>query len=105
MTHAHVDHAGGLADLRGRTGATVAAHERDAAYLREGTGPVARPSTLRRPPAAALPPASTPVPVEEELADGQLLDVAGGLRVVHTPGHTPGHVVAAARAERRADHR
>ena len=34
----------------------------------------------------------TSVPVVTELSDGQLLDVAGGLRVVHTPGHTPGHV-------------
>jgi glyoxylase-like metal-dependent hydrolase (beta-lactamase superfamily II) len=28
----------------------------------------------------------------EALADGQVLPVAGGLRVVHTPGHSPGHV-------------
>ena len=27
----------------------------------------------------------------EELTDGQVLPVAGGLRVVHTPGHSPGH--------------
>ena len=27
-----------------------------------------------------------------ELRDGDLLPVAGGLRVVHTPGHSPGHV-------------
>jgi glyoxylase-like metal-dependent hydrolase (beta-lactamase superfamily II) len=26
------------------------------------------------------------------LSDGDLLPVAGGLRVVHTPGHSPGHV-------------
>jgi glyoxylase-like metal-dependent hydrolase (beta-lactamase superfamily II) len=30
--------------------------------------------------------------VGEELADGQVLDVAGGLRVVATPGHSPGHI-------------
>ena len=34
----------------------------------------------------------SPVTVGEELVDGQVLDVAGGLRVVHTPGHSPGHV-------------
>ena len=28
----------------------------------------------------------------QELVDGQVLDVAGGLRVLHTPGHTPGHI-------------
>jgi glyoxylase-like metal-dependent hydrolase (beta-lactamase superfamily II) len=26
------------------------------------------------------------------LHDGEVLPVAGGLRVVHTPGHSPGHV-------------
>jgi glyoxylase-like metal-dependent hydrolase (beta-lactamase superfamily II) len=91
VTHAHGDHVGGLGGLRARTGATVAAHEREAAYLREGRGPVLDRTTLggrllRRSPGL------TPTPVEEELVDGQLLDVAGGLRVVHTPGHTPGHV-------------
>ena len=91
VTHAHPDHVGGLAALRGRTGGTVAVHERDAAYVREGKGPVLDRSTLggrllRRNRG------STPTPVEEEIVDGQLLDVAGGLRVVHTPGHSPGHV-------------
>ncbi len=91
VTHAHPDHVGGLARLRGRTGATVAVHERDAPYVREGRGPVLDRSTLggrlfRRNRGSA------PTPVDEELVDGQVLDVAGGVRVVHTPGHTPGHV-------------
>ena len=29
--------------------------------------------------------------VASEFADGELLPVAGGLRVIHTPGHSPGH--------------
>ena len=33
----------------------------------------------------------SPVEVDETFADGAELPVAGGLRVVHTPGHTPGH--------------
>lgn len=91
ITHAHNDHVGGLSRMRGRTGAPVAVHERDAAYVREGKGPVLDRSTLggrlfRRNSG------SSPTEVDEELYDGQLLDVAGGLRVVHTPGHTPGHV-------------
>ena len=90
-THAHPDHVGGLSALRGRTGGQVAVHERDAAYVREGKGPVLDRSTLggrlvRRNRGSA------PTPVEEELVDGQVLDVAGGLRVLHTPGHTPGHI-------------
>jgi glyoxylase-like metal-dependent hydrolase (beta-lactamase superfamily II) len=30
--------------------------------------------------------------VDRELTDGEVLDSAGGVLVVHTPGHTPGHV-------------
>jgi glyoxylase-like metal-dependent hydrolase (beta-lactamase superfamily II) len=91
VTHAHPDHVGGLSGLRGRTGATVAVHERDAAYVREGKGPVLDHKTLggrlmRRKGKSA------PTPVDDELVDGQVLDVAGGLRVLHTPGHTPGHI-------------
>ena len=26
------------------------------------------------------------------MVDGEVLPIAGGLRVVHTPGHSPGHV-------------
>jgi glyoxylase-like metal-dependent hydrolase (beta-lactamase superfamily II) len=91
VTHAHNDHAGGLSRLRGRTGAAVAVHERDAAYLREGKGPVLDRSTL----GGRLlhrGPRCSPTQVDEQLHDGQVLDVAGGLRVLHTPGHTPGHV-------------
>jgi glyoxylase-like metal-dependent hydrolase (beta-lactamase superfamily II) len=90
-THAHSDHVGGLSALRGRTSAVVAVHERDAPYVREGKGPVLDRSTfggrlIRRGGRV------TPTQVDEELTDGQRLDVAGGLRVLHTPGHTPGHV-------------
>jgi glyoxylase-like metal-dependent hydrolase (beta-lactamase superfamily II) len=90
-THAHPDHVGGLNNLRGRTGAVVAAHERDAAYVREGKGPVLDSRNLggrlfRRNRGA------TPTQVDEELTDGQVVDVGGGLRVLHTPGHTPGHM-------------
>jgi glyoxylase-like metal-dependent hydrolase (beta-lactamase superfamily II) len=90
-THAHSDHVGGLSGLRGWTTAAVAVHERDAVYVREGKAPGLDRTTLggrllRR----GL--ASTPTTVEEELTDGQVVEVGGGLRVVHTPGHTPGHV-------------
>lgn len=90
-THAHSDHVGGLSRLRGQTSATVAVHERDAGYVRDGKAPALDRTTLggrlfRRGMG------STATTVEEELADGQVVEVGGGLRVVHTPGHTPGHV-------------
>jgi glyoxylase-like metal-dependent hydrolase (beta-lactamase superfamily II) len=33
-----------------------------------------------------------PLTVEREMVDGEVLPIAGGVRVVHTPGHSPGHV-------------
>ena len=33
-----------------------------------------------------------PVGIDEYLEDGSRLELAGGLRVIFTPGHTPGHL-------------
>jgi glyoxylase-like metal-dependent hydrolase (beta-lactamase superfamily II) len=85
--------AGGAREMAALTGAPVAVHAEDAGFAEAGTNPpndgsypigriFARMQNGRFP----------PVPVGEKLVDGQLLDVAGGLRVVATPGHSPGHV-------------
>ena len=92
LTHAHLDHAGGLARMKEKTAAAVLVHERDAVYIRTGQPPARDTSTLmgrlfNRLPGGAFAPAD----VDGEFADGEVLPVAGGLRVVHTPGHTPGH--------------
>jgi glyoxylase-like metal-dependent hydrolase (beta-lactamase superfamily II) len=82
-THAHSDHVGGMARIAAQTGAAVAAHEREAIYLRDGKVPRfgnGRGGRFRK------------VTVAEEFLDGTVLPAAGGLRVVHTPGHSPGHV-------------
>ena len=75
VTHAHPDHLGGAA------GADVLLHpaDRDRA-VRLNAGTIARRLALRR--------VTGTVPI----ADGEVLPVLGGLRVVHTPGHTPGSV-------------
>jgi glyoxylase-like metal-dependent hydrolase (beta-lactamase superfamily II) len=83
LTHAHIDHAGGLAGFVADSGAAVLAHEREAVYLRDGRAPRTRrgrPGTFAK------------VTVAEEFRDGTVLPDGGGLRVVHTPGHSPGHV-------------
>jgi glyoxylase-like metal-dependent hydrolase (beta-lactamase superfamily II) len=90
LTHAHWDHAGGLARLRARTGAPVAAHERDTPYVRAGRHPASDPALLRSYLVRLIPMRFDPVDISEELVDGDVLP--GGLRIVHTPGHTPGHV-------------
>ncbi len=92
LTHCHPDHAGGAAHVSRETGRPVDIHADDAPFVRTGTQPDADPTSrlgrlLRR-----LPQKQEKLDVGEELHDGQVLPVAGGLRVVHTPGHSPGHV-------------
>ena len=94
LTHAHNDHAGGAAHVSQATGLGIGVHADDAAYVRAGRNAPQPPAATRlgRLLARVVPtPTFEPVEVAEELTDGQLLPVAGGLRVVHTPGHSPGH--------------
>ena len=94
LTHAHTDHAGGVAELRRRAGdVPVDVHADDAGYVREGvSAPFDTSLTMGRLMTRAPDQRFTPVEVGRELRDGDELPVAGGLAVVHTPGHTPGHV-------------
>ena len=91
LTHAHPDHAGGAAEFAQRLGSGMTVHEDDAEYVREGKAPPASGARglgrlfLRPNPFA-------PAPVVRTLSDGEELAIAGGVRVVHTPGHTPGHI-------------
>lgn len=83
LTHAHLDHLGGVAAAARRTGAPV--------YLNSEDRPLydAAPEQgrsfgldLERPPAP-----------DHELADGQTVRIGNErLEVRHTPGHSPGHV-------------
>ena len=96
LTHAHPDHAGGLPELRERTGAQVIvpAGERDVV---EGKVPIKVPSKVdvgrfQRP---MIPPPTTlkPTPVDRVVSDGDVLsEVLGGLHAVGTPGHSPDHM-------------
>ena len=75
-SHAHFDHAGGLARLKERTGATFYAMSEDAEWLRTGKAQW-----------GAIP----PVAVDEELQHGDVVELGGvQMTAVHTPGHTPG---------------
>lgn len=95
LTHAHPDHAGGAAHVARATGRGFTVHHDDAAYASEGTSPPRdRSFLLGRLFDRMTRPGKDfePVVVEREMTDGEVLPVAGGLRVVHTPGHSPGHV-------------
>ena len=92
LTHAHSDHAGGAREMVDRTGRDgVAVHEEDVPFVTSGRNAPGAESTMGRL-LSRGPSTFDPIAASEVLTDGQVLDVAGGLRVVHTPGHTPGHV-------------
>ena len=98
ITHHHSDHTGSLASLVDTTGAKAYVHPLDAPITR-GDAPVAGPNPdvrvgrLLKPLLMRLQPARMPsVDIEREVVDGDELAIAGGLKVIHTPGHTAGHV-------------
>ncbi len=81
-THGHVDHIGGNADMKEKTGAEIIIHEDDAQTI------VSVPSMmLRMFQAKASPPADITV------KDGDTITVGNvELKVLHTPGHSPGGI-------------
>jgi glyoxylase-like metal-dependent hydrolase (beta-lactamase superfamily II) len=96
LTHAHVDHYGGLRFLKEATGAPVAVGRADAAFLVPGTGPplpvgsfVGR-LLLKLVPRHEVPGELAVVP---EVLVEEALDLASygvEARVIATPGHTRG---------------
>ncbi len=94
VTHYHIDHRGAAQALRRDTGARVMIHTTEAPYLRgerRYPNPVRDPvrASLVAPIMALLRGSAIPA---EEIADGDVIDVLGGLRVHHTPGHTQGSI-------------
>lgn len=94
LTHAHSDHAGGARRIVDESAADgVSVHGDEAQFVTAGSRPPLDPNA----PAVGIFSRLTrggfaPVPVTDTFADGDLLPVGGGLRILHTPGHTPGHV-------------
>jgi len=81
--HAHYDHVGGLAELKRRTGASLAASAADALLLaRGGRGDFRFGDTLTFPPVVA----------DRILKDGDTVSLGGTVMTAHlTPGHTQGN--------------
>jgi glyoxylase-like metal-dependent hydrolase (beta-lactamase superfamily II) len=94
LSHAHNDHTGGARKVVEATGSAVHTHEREAVYVREGRMPQPDTSTRGGRLLARLPGSVkgfAKVGVDGTFEDGDVLPLAGGIQVVHTPGHTPGH--------------
>lgn len=94
FTHSHDDHVGGAAKVIEIVGSPeIFAHESEIKYLESGTNPPRDLSHFaglffRFMPEVKYP----PIKVNNVLHDRQILNIGGGLEVIHTPGHTPGHV-------------
>ena len=99
LTHSHPDHAGSASSIQQALEIPVWAHQEDAELLRAGVG--GRAKNLA--PGIAnwiiyqlyiknTPNKVEPVEVERNLKDGEVLPIAGGLRVIHSPGHSQGHI-------------
>lgn len=97
ITHADLDHFGGLAALQKATGAHTYSSQIEAEAMAKGeSSRQISPSgfSLRRIVFSILSPfiKATPFQVDEILTEGQTLPILGGLQVLETPGHTPGHL-------------
>lgn len=95
LTHNHVDHAGGLAELKLITPAKVAAHKADIISAEgELTYPEFTRTLMQTRPISLLRPLQYIKPQEVDLwlEGNEMLKPLGGLRVIHTPGHTPGSI-------------
>ncbi|GED70590.1 hypothetical protein BRE01_42920 [Brevibacillus reuszeri] len=83
LTHAHLDHIGGLNQVRELTKAPVYIHPLEQEWL---TNPDLNGSSRWN-----LPEPIVCQRAEHELVDEQTLELAGlTIRVLHTPGHSPG---------------
>jgi glyoxylase-like metal-dependent hydrolase (beta-lactamase superfamily II) len=100
LTHAHTDHAGSVAQLKNLLRIPVWAHA-DAANLVEAglsgqlpllvspgfVNKIVYQLFIKR--AAQHIEATT---IDRRLQDAEILPIAGGIRIIHTPGHATGHL-------------
>ncbi len=100
ITHLHQDHTGSLSELKELTGAAVYAHKEEASALEEGQYIRSFKAHPKFPLNIIVPllagkgidKRQTGTRVDVLLENGETLDLAGGIRIVWTPGHTAGHI-------------
>lgn len=86
ITHADLDHVGSLAGIAAATGAEVHASATTRTHISNVTSPEHVPIAFLLSPVQKL--MQKPAVVDHVFADDDVLDIAGGIRVVYCPGHT-----------------
>jgi glyoxylase-like metal-dependent hydrolase (beta-lactamase superfamily II) len=100
LTHAHPDHSGSAGEIQRRLGIPVMAHVDDAHILEQGIG--GREPRILTPGVInfiayhlfiknSSPDVEPPI-IERKLTDGDVIDISGGIQVIHVPGHSLGQV-------------
>ena len=100
LTHCHPDHSGSAAEIKRRLNIPVFAHNEDALLMEKGIG--TRKPMYLSPGFINLivyslfikkaPDTIEALKTDELLKDNDVIPVAGGLEVIHTPGHCAGHI-------------
>ncbi len=95
ITHTDKDHVGGLSNLLKASNAKLHASRFEGEAIQKGepSRPLIGKGLMNlvyklSAPLSKFPPAK----IDEFLSSGQVLDIAGGVRVIATPGHTPEHI-------------
>lgn len=89
LTHAHPDHMGAARAVKEASGCSVACHPADKGWIEDAGQQLAD-----RPVPGFWDLVAGSVGVDEELVDGDRIDLGGGqdLEVIHTPGHSSGSI-------------
>ncbi|MBO0938287.1 MBL fold metallo-hydrolase [Fibrella sp. HMF5335] len=100
LTHAHPDHAGSAASIKNKLGIPLLAHTQDAVLVEQGVG--GRSPRILSPDIINwlifnlfiknISNTIEAVSVDQLLHHSEVLPLAGGLQVLHTPGHSAGHI-------------
>lgn len=99
VTHCHADHAGGLASIQKACDATTYMHSTDAAMVQQEKAlrslipaPGILNQGLFKTFIAKSPSEVESAIIDQEVADGEMLEIAGGIRAIHVPGHCAGQL-------------